>query len=78
MEPTFLLWQIRLKHNQIIFHGEKRFMQQVWLRVLQMVQENMEAKCDMFFPLEKRDVGVVERLGIQELSMASMCVRRGQ
>ena len=45
-------------------------MQKIWLRILGMVQEIVVAKCDMEFPLEKRDVELVERLGILGSSMA--------
>jgi len=36
----------------------------------------VEAKCEVSFPLVKRDAKVVERLGLQGLSVTSACVRR--
>lgn len=38
----------------------------------------MEAKCEVEFPLERRDVEMVDRLGIQGFSLMSTCVRRGR
>lgn len=52
--------------------------QQIWQRTLGMVQETVVAKCELEFPLEKRDAEVAERLGIQGLSLASACVKRGK
>ncbi|XP_059076968.1 uncharacterized protein LOC131876166 [Cryptomeria japonica] len=43
-----------------------------------MVQETVVAKCELEFPLGKRDAEVVERLGIQGLSLASACVKLGK
>jgi len=38
----------------------------------------VEAKCEVVFPLEKGDTEMVDRLGIQGLSLASTCARRGR
>lgn len=76
--PIFLLWQIWLERNRRIFRGEKKLVQQIWQRTLGMVQETVVAKCEVEFPLEKRDAEVAERLGIQGMSLAPACVKRGR
>lgn len=43
-----------------------------------MIQEIVEAKGECVLPLEKGDVEMVDRLGIQGLSSTSACVRRGK
>ena len=63
MGPIFLLWQIWLEHNRRIFCGEQRLVQQIWQRLLGMIQEIVEAKCEVEFPLGKLDIELVERLG---------------
>ena len=52
--------------------------QQVWTRILGMIQETVEAKSEIVLPLEKGDAEIVGRFGIQEISPALACVRRGR
>lgn len=51
--PIFLLWQIWLERNRRIFRGERRLVQQIWQRVLGMINETVAAKCVVDFPLGK-------------------------
>ena len=54
-------------------------MQQTWQRLLGMVQETVEARCKVEFPLGKRDTELVERLEIMGSSLAlSSAKRRGR
>ena len=76
MGPIFLLWQIWLERNRRIFHGEQRIVQQNWQRLLGMVQEIVEAKCEVKLPLGKRDTEVVERLGTLRSSLAFSKAKR--
>lgn len=77
MGPIFLLWQIWLERNQRIFRAEQRLVQQIWQRLLGMVQETVEARCEVEFPLVKRDTDLVEGLGIQGSSLALARAKRG-
>ena len=43
-----------------------------------MVHETVEAKSEIILPLEKGDAEIVNRFGIQGISPASACVRRGR
>jgi len=43
-----------------------------------MVHETVEAKSEIILPLEKGDAEIVNRFGIQGISPASSCVRRGR
>ena len=43
-----------------------------------MVHETVEAKSEIVLPLEKGDAEIVNRFGIQGISLASACVRRGR
>ena len=74
--PIFLLWQVWLERNRRIFRGENLGIQQVWLRIMGMIQETVKAKSEMVLPLEKRDAEMADRLGIQGLSLVLACVRR--
>ena len=74
--PIFLLWQIWLERNQRIFRGEQRLVHQIWQRILGMIQETVEAKCEVELPLGKRDTELVERLGILASSLVLTRARR--
>ena len=63
-EPIFQLWQVWLERNQRIFRGENLGIQQVWLRIMGMIQDTVEAKSEIVLPLEKSDVEMVGRFGI--------------
>ena len=52
--------------------------QQVWTRIMGMIQETIEAKSKIVLPLEKGDAKMVGRFGIQEISPTSSCVKRGR
>lgn len=43
-----------------------------------MIQETIEAKCEVNYPLDRGDAEIVSRLGLQELSPISTCVKRGR
>lgn len=43
-----------------------------------MIQETIEAKSEIVLPLEKGDAEMVFRFGVQGISPASDCVRRGR
>lgn len=43
-----------------------------------MIQEMMEAKCDVAYPLERSDDEIVNSLGLQGLNSIFTCVRRGR
>ena len=43
-----------------------------------MVHENVEAKSEIIFPLEKGDAEIVNRFGMHGISSASSCIRRGR
>lgn len=43
-----------------------------------MIRETVEAKCEVNFLLNRDEVDIVSRFGLQELSPASACVRRGR
>ena len=74
--PIFLLWQVWLERNRRIFRGEQRLVQQIWQRILGMIQEIVEAKCEVKLPLGKRDTNLVARLGTLGSSLASTRVKR--
>ncbi|XP_059075378.1 uncharacterized protein LOC131875314 [Cryptomeria japonica] len=74
--PIFLLWQIWLERNRRIFHGERRLVQQIWQRVLGMINETVAAKCVVDFPLGKRDTELVERLGTTGSSLVLTKAKR--
>lgn len=76
--PTFILWQIWLERNQRIFRGENLAISQVWHRIMGMIHETLEAKCEVMFPLDKEDDDIMERLGLKGLSSSFVCVRRGR
>ena len=61
-----------------MFRDEQLWIQQVWIRILRMVHETVEAKSEIIFPLEKGDAEIVNRFGIQGISLASACIRRGR
>ena len=46
------------------FRDEQLGIQQVWIRILRMVHETMEAKSEIILPLEKGDAEIVNRFGI--------------
>lgn len=48
--------------------------QQVWQRVVGMIQETVEAKCEVSFPLERGDEEIVNSLGLHGLVFDSLCV----
>ncbi len=62
--PIFLLWQVWLERNRRIFRGEQLEIQQVWTRIVGMVQETVKAKSEIILPLEKGDAEIVNRFGI--------------
>ena len=76
MGPIFLLWQIWLERNRRIFRGEQRLVQQIWQRLLGMIQETVEAKCEVDFPLGKRETELVEKLGIMGSSLVFSRTKR--
>lgn len=43
-----------------------------------MIQETVAAKCEVGFPLEKGDAGVVEKLGIQGSSLDATSITKCQ
>lgn len=43
-----------------------------------MIQDTVKAKSEIVLPLEKSDVEMVDRFGIQGISPTSACVRRGR
>jgi ribonuclease HI len=74
--PIFILWKIWLERNRRIFRGEHRLVQQIWQRIVGMIQETVEAKCEVELPLGKCDTELVERLGILDSSLALRRTRR--
>ena len=68
MGPIFLLWKIWLECNRRIFCGETR--------LLGMIQETVEAKCEVELPLGKPDTELVERLGTLRSSLALTRAKR--
>lgn len=52
--------------------------QQVWNRIIGMILETVEAKCEVNFPLDRGEADIVSRLVLQEMSPISMCVKRGR
>ena len=76
MGPFFLLWQIWLERNHKIFHGEQRLVQQIWQKLLGMVQETVEAKCEVELPLGKHDTKLVEIMGTLRSSLAFSRAKR--
>ncbi|XP_059066340.1 uncharacterized protein LOC131061549 [Cryptomeria japonica] len=76
--PIFLLWQVWLERNRRIFRGEQLGIQQVWTRIMGMVQETVKAKSEIILPMEEGDAEIVNRFGIQGISPASACARRGR
>lgn len=61
--PTFILWQIWLERNHKIFRGVKLPIPQVWHRVVGMIQEIVEAKCEGMLHLDRGDADIMDRLG---------------
>ena len=60
----FLLWQVWFERNRKIFRDEHLGIQQVWIRIMRMIQEIFEAKSEIVLPLEKGDAKIVRRFGI--------------
>ncbi|XP_059078087.1 uncharacterized protein LOC131876661 [Cryptomeria japonica] len=67
-----------LHQKDIKENSSDRSSKQVWNRITAMIRETVEVKCEVNFPLGREEADIVSRLGLQELSPASMCVRRGR
>lgn len=55
------------------FWGSKLMNQQVWKRVFNMIQETLEAKYEVSYPLERGDEEIVNSLGLRSLMLTLLC-----
>ncbi|XP_059068705.1 uncharacterized protein LOC131859160 [Cryptomeria japonica] len=53
-----IVW-IWLEQNCRIFRGERLVVQQIWHRIMGMIQEMVKAKCEVILPLDKRDDDII-------------------
>lgn len=62
--PSFIISQIWLECNRRIFLDKKLQVQQVWRRILGVLQETLATRCDLSAPMDPGGLGIIQSLGL--------------